>query len=61
MFIGALAGALTATVRAASVQQQPAKVYRIGFLGTTSASEYASNVDALRGGLRDLGYVEVIQ
>ena len=58
MFIGALAGALTATVRAASAQQKAAKVYRIGFLGTTSASEYASNVDAWRAGLLDLGYVE---
>jgi putative ABC transport system substrate-binding protein len=56
-FIGALAGALAA-VRAASAQQQPAKVYRIGFLGTTSASEYASNVDAWRAGLHDLGYIE---
>ena len=58
-FIGALGGALTATtVRAANAQQQSAKVYRIGFLGTTSASEYASNVDAWRAGLHDLGYVE---
>ena len=57
-FIVALAGSLTAAVRAANAQQQRAKVYRIGFLGTTSASEYASNVDALRAGLRDLGYVE---
>jgi len=57
-FIGVLAGALTVTMRAASAQQQPAKVYRIGFLGTTSASEFASRVDALRAGLRDLGYVE---
>jgi len=58
MFIGVLAGALTATVRAVSAQQQPAGIHRIGFLGTTSASEYASNVDAFRAGLRDLGYVE---
>jgi putative tryptophan/tyrosine transport system substrate-binding protein len=58
MFIGALAGTLTTTVRGASAQQHPAKVYRIGFLGTTSPSGYASNVDALRAGLQDLGYVE---
>ena len=57
-FIGALAGALTATVRAASAQPPPAKVFRIGFLGTTSASGFASNVGALRAGLHDLGYVE---
>jgi len=38
--------------------QQPARVYRIGFLGATSPSAYASQVEAFRGGLRDLGYVE---
>ena len=32
--------------------QQPAKIYRIGFLGSTSASAYASRVEALRTGLR---------
>jgi len=30
----------------------------MGFIGTTSASELASRVEALRAGLRDLGYVE---
>lgn len=38
--------------------QQPARVYRIGFLGATSPSGYASQVAAFRGGPRDLGYVE---
>jgi putative ABC transport system substrate-binding protein len=38
--------------------QQPKKVWRIGFLGSGSASGYASRVDAMRDGLRDLGYVE---
>ena len=38
--------------------QQPAKVSRIGFLGTESASGYASNVEAMRARLRELGYVE---
>jgi putative ABC transport system substrate-binding protein len=33
-------------------------VYRIGFLGTASASAQAKRVEALRAGLRDLGYVE---
>ena len=43
----------------ASFAQQPAtKVARIGFLGVTSAAEYASRVEALRAGLRDYGYVE---
>ena len=39
-------------------QQQPAKPARIGFLIPASASSYASRVEALRAGLRDLGYVE---
>ncbi len=38
--------------------QQPAKVPRIGFLGSTSAAGYATQIEALRAGLRDLGYVE---
>ncbi len=51
------AGALAAPL-ASFAQQQPAKVFRIGFLGAASASGYASRVEALRAGLRDLGYVE---
>ena len=42
-----------------AAEGQPAgKVHRIAFLGATSASGYASQVEAFRGGLRDLGYVE---
>lgn len=37
---------------------QPRKIRRIGFLGSSSASGYAPQVEALRAGLRDLGYVE---
>ena len=44
--------------RFAFAQQQPAKIVRIGFLGVESASGYTSRVDALRAGLRELGYVE---
>ena len=42
----------------AAEAQQAGRVYRIGFLGATSASGYAPQVQAFRGGLRDLGYVE---
>jgi putative ABC transport system substrate-binding protein len=42
----------------AAFPQQKGKVWRIGFLGSTSASGIASWVEALRVGLRDLGYVE---
>ena len=51
------AGALAAPL-ASFAQQKPPKVARIGFLGGSSASVSASRVEALRAGLRDLGYVE---
>jgi len=38
--------------------QQAGKVPRVGFLGSASASGSAIRVEALRAGLRDLGYVE---
>ena len=51
------AGALAAPL-ASFAQQKAAKVTRIGFLGPASASVFASWVEELRAGLRDLGYVE---
>src|SRR5262245_65555844 len=56
-FITLLGGAALAwpvAVRA----QQAVKVYRIGFLGAISADDLGQHLDALRQGLRDLGYVE---
>lgn len=41
-----------------SFAQQPTKAARIGFLGPTSAANAKSRVEALRAGLRELGYVE---
>src|SRR5262245_39485651 len=38
--------------------QQVATVTRIGFLGPASASMTAGWIDALKAGLRDLGYLE---
>jgi putative tryptophan/tyrosine transport system substrate-binding protein len=38
--------------------QQVGKVYRIGILETIPAAQNAANLDALRKGLRDLGYIE---
>ena len=38
--------------------QQAAKVWRIGYLGFGTAAASASLVEALRAGLRDLGYIE---
>ena len=49
-------GALAAPL--ASLAQQGDKVWRIGFLGAASVSGWASRIESLRAGLRDLGYVE---
>jgi putative ABC transport system substrate-binding protein len=38
--------------------QQVGKVYRIGMLEAIPAAQNAANLDALRKGLRDLGYIE---
>jgi putative ABC transport system substrate-binding protein len=54
-FIGLLAGT-TAVPLAARAQQR--KHWRIGFLRFGPASTNAGRVEALRAGLRDLGYVE---
>src|SRR6266480_4344363 len=56
-FITLLGGAAVAWPLAARAQQA-AKVARIGFLGLAPASAFATRVDALRIGLRDLGYIE---
>jgi putative ABC transport system substrate-binding protein len=51
-------GASALTAPLGSFAQQQGKVWRIGFLGTASASGYIKEMDAIRAGLRDLGYVE---
>jgi putative ABC transport system substrate-binding protein len=56
-FIGGVAGGLLAAPLAARAQQV-GKVYRIGILEPIPAAQNAANLDALRKGLRDLGYVE---
>jgi len=56
-FIGRVAGGLL-TAPLAARAQQVGKVYRIGILETIPAERNAANLDALRKGLRDLGYVE---
>jgi putative tryptophan/tyrosine transport system substrate-binding protein len=49
---------LLLTVAVIVEAQQPKKVPRIGFLGASSASSVADRLDALRQGLRELGYLE---
>ena len=57
MFIGCVTGGLLAAPLAARAQQV-GKVYRIGILEAIPAARNGANLDALRKGLRDLGYVE---
>jgi putative tryptophan/tyrosine transport system substrate-binding protein len=55
--LAALGGAAAAWPLAARAQQ-PGKIPRIGFLGLGPASTWSSRLEALRAGLRDLGYTE---
>ena len=48
----------TAVWPLAAGAQQPATIPRIGFLRFSSASANVDRVEALRAGLRQLGYVE---
>ena len=57
MFISGVAGSLLAAPLAARAQQG-GKIYRIGILEPIPAAQNAANLDALRKGLRELGYVE---
>ena len=56
-FLGCVAGGLLVGPTAAFAQQS-GKVYRIGILEAIPAAQNAANLDALRKGLRVLGYVE---
>ena len=56
-FISSVTGSLLAAPLAVE-GQQVGRVWRIGFLGAATPSVWASRVEGLRGGLRDLGYVE---
>ena len=53
-FIAALGGAVIAPQTARA--QGSSKIPRLGFLGVTVASSWASRLEALRSGLRRLGY-----
>ncbi len=53
---GAAGGLLTAPLAARALQV--GKVYRIGILETIPVAQNAANLDGLRKGLRELGYVE---
>ena len=57
-FITLLGSAVTAWPLAARAQQQPIQIPRIGYLGFDTPAGSAPRVEALRAGLRELGYVE---
>ena len=53
-----LLGLALLSFAAAALAQQAAKVYRVGFLGSSSPTANKDRVDAFMQGLRDLGYAE---
>ena len=55
---GLLVGAMLFALCVPSDAQQPARVPRIGFLSAVPLSSMSARVEALRQGLRELGYVE---
>ena len=57
VWLGTLLTLSLASVHLAEAQQAK-KVPRIGFLFTASPVAFRSRIDALRQGLRDLGYIE---
>ena len=56
-FVALLGGAVVWPL-AARAQQQSAKIARIGYLTFGTAAAAAPRVEAMRAGLRELGYVE---
>ncbi len=56
-FLATIAGSLLAAPFAAEAQR-PGKMWRIGWLSTSTAETGASEIDGLRRGLRELSYVE---
>lgn len=57
-FVGGVLGGFLAASVDALAQQQPRTTPRIGFLDSESATNQSQRLEALRGGLRELGYVE---
>ena len=57
-WVGIFAIGFAFSICGAVAHAQPSKVVRIGFLGPTSAASNAGRMEALREGLRDLGYLE---
>ena len=56
--LGFVLSAMLFALGGSAEAQQPARIHRIGILIPTSASFLSARVEALRQGLRELGYVE---
>jgi putative tryptophan/tyrosine transport system substrate-binding protein len=56
--IGLALGALLSALSVSAHAQQPGKIFRIGFLDSTTASGQAVLLDALRQELSKLGWIE---
>lgn len=57
-FITLVGGAAASTWSGSALGREAARIWRIGYLGFGEASAWTSEVEALRSGLRDLGYTE---
>ena len=57
-FTIALLAAMLVALSFSAQAQQPTKIPRIGFLSATSLSIISARIEALRQGLREVGYVE---
>ena len=57
-FIVAMIGGLSAVPLRAGAQQDEKILRRVGFLGNGSSNAGTEPVDAFRGGLRELGWIE---
>ena len=55
-FIGLVGGTLASPIAARA--QQPAKVARVGYMGFGTPAAAATRIEALRAGLKSLGYIE---
>jgi len=58
VFLGTLTGGLLAAPLVAEAQQPSKGMRRVGWLSPASATGGLPNLEALRAGLRELGYVE---
>jgi putative ABC transport system substrate-binding protein len=57
-FMALIGGAAVGWPLAVNAQQPADRVHRFGLLGAVTAASYARQLEALRQGLRELGYVE---